>query len=518
MTLPRPLRLVRTIVNNKNEQSIIAFISTIIVGLINYSYFMTHHVKAPDAVAFGNYYISGKWELSLGRFGLRIVDKLRGGIVNENLLIISSIILIAISCGFLVSILDINDGLISILISILFITSPQLADTYMFIYCADSYSLSILLSILSVWFFKRRSCYGYVMSMFMIAAAASLYQAYIGIALALCLILVLEELILDIEFKQAFQTLIYAIATMLGGLIIYYGIEKIILALTNTALSSYKGASEVGIKSILSKMPLSIPQAYKDFIRYFFSNEILYNDYWKRIWFHIVLFLVMLLFAGILIIKMKDIWSKIFAVLLIVTLPVAINVIDLIAPTTTINLVTGTPLLCVYFLIFALYRYLRETSVIITVSKYIVVILNICLIHTFIYSDNVSFKCREDVYNHFYATHINIINRVEALPGYSTELKWCFNDIVRYHSSFTPMSNGFIANDNEVWNDYGGLNVTKAFYEQYYGKTITLCSKEEYDAIVSSSEFNDMEIFPNNGSVNIIDNIVVIKLSDFRFE
>ena len=104
------------------------------------------------------------------------------------------------------------------------------------------------------------------------------------------------------------------------------------------------------------------------------------------------------------------------------------------------------------------------------------------------------------------------------MPEYNTELKWCFNDIVRYQSPLTPMSNGFIAYDNEVWNAYGGLRVTQAFYEQYYGKTIQLCSWEEYNSIVEGNEFANMATFPNDGSIKIVDGIVVIKLNDFRFE
>ena len=155
--IQEPSKLSETIIKNINPQSKIAFISTIIVGIINYFYFMAHHVKAPDAVNIGHYHISNEWELSLGRFGLRFVDLLRGGIVNENLLIISSILLIAIATGFLVSILNIHDNFLVILISALFISAPQLADTYMFIYCADAYSLSILLSILSVWFLRKKT-------------------------------------------------------------------------------------------------------------------------------------------------------------------------------------------------------------------------------------------------------------------------------------------------------------------------------------------------------------------------
>lgn len=518
MIIQEPSSLCKAIYKKINLQSRMAFFSTIIIGLINYSYFITHHVKSPDAISIGHYHISGDWELSLGRFGLRIVDLLRGGIVNENLLIISSILIMAIAAGFLVSILDIQDNLMAVLLAAIFITSPQLADTYMFIYCADSYSLSILLAVLSVWFLKKKTYMGYMLAMLMLAISTSLYQAYIGIAFTLCLFLIIIDLLSKLKYKQAVQTLIQYMLVMLGGLLTYYGIERVILALTDTELSSYKGAADFGVGSLIGQLKNSIPQAYIDFYQYFMTDNILHNDYWKRKTIHILLLLTALLALGILINQMKEIWSKLFVVFLCIIFPLSINVMDLIAPSSTIYLMTGMPLVCMYFWGFVLYRFLKQSNCLNILLKYSIVFLNVWLIFTFINSDNASFKCREEVYNHFYATHTNIINRVEALPGYNTELKWCFNDIVRYSSDLIPMSNGFIAYDNEVWNVYGGLGVTATFYEQYYGKHISLCSKEEYDSITEGDEFANMAVFPNDGSIKIIDNIVVIKLNDFRFE
>ena len=73
MLIQEPSSLCETIFKKVNFQSKIAFFSTIIIGLINYSYFISHHVKSPDAVFIGHYHISGEWELSLGRFGIKMI-------------------------------------------------------------------------------------------------------------------------------------------------------------------------------------------------------------------------------------------------------------------------------------------------------------------------------------------------------------------------------------------------------------------------------------------------------------
>ena len=55
------------------------------------------------------------------------------------------------------------------------------------------------------------------------------------------------------------------------------------------------------------------------------------------------------------------------------------------------------------------------------------------------------------------------------------------------------------------------------FFDKYLGVKIKICSKDEYDSIVKSDEFKNMPIYPNNGSIKIINNIIVIKISDKVF-
>ena len=49
------------------------------------------------------------------------------------------------------------------------------------------------------------------------------------------------------------------------------------------------------------------------------------------------------------------------------------------------------------------------------------------------------------------------------------------------------------------------------------GIKIKICTRDEYNKIVNSEEFKNMPIYPNNGSIKIINNIIVIKISDKVF-
>lgn len=506
-----------------NAQSKVAALSAVIFGIINYSYLIMNHVKSPDAVAVGSQHISGNWELSLGRFGIQFIDKIRGGVVNETLIYIFSIFIIAITCGIIISIFDVRDNLVAFLMSAVLITSPQLADTFMFTYCADAYCVSVLFSAISVWFLKqwssseaRRKRY-ILFSATSIMIAASLYQAYIGLAAALCIILLIKELVLTDDLRKVlFECTVYALS-LLGGLLLYYGVNKAVLAANHLNQASYKGASNFGITYIIRHLSYSLLNVYKDFFGFLFREEILYNDFWKRNLINAFLMIVLICMLFSFLKRVTDYKAKVFLLFLLLAFPAAVCIMDIIVPDTKINLVTGLPLVSIYFLILVLYDSL-SINLMTVILKYTVVILNVSLIFGYINSDNVSFMCREDVFNHFYATHAEIIIRAESLSGYNSDMKWCFNDIVRYRSTLTDKSNGFIANDNEVWNNYDGIGRTAVFYKQYFGKDINICSRAEYDAIVNTREFESMSTFPDDSSIKIINDVVVVKINNFVHE
>ena len=52
---------------------------------------------------------------------------------------------------------------------------------------------------------------------------------------------------------------------------------------------------------------------------------------------------------------------------------------------------------------------------------------------------------------------------------------------------------------------------------EYYKTIDFLINIYEYDSMVKRDEFKKMPIYPNNGSIKIINNIIVIKISDKVF-
>lgn len=132
------------------------------------------------------------------------------------------------------------------------------------------------------------------------------------------------------------------------------------------------------------------------------------------------------------------------------------------------------------------------------------------LIFTLLLSDNAEFMARQDVHNNFYYNTSVALNKAVLLDDYDDNMKWMFNSIYSYRSSLNNMSLGFVSSQNESYDNFRGLDGIRIFYERYFGKKIVLVDYDEYMKILSTREYESMNV----GSVKIIDNVVVVKTSE----
>ena len=66
-----------------------------------------------------------------------------------------------------------------------------------------------------------------------------------------------------------------------------------------------------------------------------------------------------------------------------------------------------------------------------------------------------------------------------------------------------------------VWDDFlGTQECWKAYIKQYTGKQYKRCSEEDYEEIIKSEFFHNMNNYPDENSVSVYnDSVVVVRLS-----
>ena len=146
--------------------------------------------------------------------------------------------------------------------------------------------------------------------------------------------------------------------------------------------------------------------------------------------------------------------------------------------------------------------------------KKVMYLFTMVLCFTYLMSDNATYVSRNDVYRNYYSISNDILSIVHNLDGYERGMKWCFTDNIRYKSDFVKLSNGVIANDYETWDNIDGIWHSWNFYHRYLGIDLYLVDKDEYLSIIDNPEVIDMPLYPSNGSVKIVDNVVVIKIGN----
>ncbi|MBR3414990.1 glucosyltransferase domain-containing protein [Candidatus Saccharibacteria bacterium] len=496
-----------------NKNSTFVFCVAIGFGFLNYIYFCTHHVLSPDALHEGQVHIAGQWEASLGRWGLQFIDRLRGGLVSEWLIVTISILLLALVCVLVVKLFKIKKKVPAVLLSALIMLAPQFAESAMFIYCFDSYCLAMLLAVLAVYLVRDRSGrfikIRWGIAFLCIVALCSLYQAYLGVALGLVLAQFIFDLIKSekIQQKVVLKEFLLRVVLIIAAVITYYALTKVILKITGVQLASYKGANN-SIWTIVSSAGSSILTAYSDFIRTFFTSSRVVCNIMNYI------LMAMILLTAIITLKTREVSRLILIGIAILLMPLFVNVMDIIAPGTTINWITGAGMTVFYMLAMALCD-LVPNKLLYCAGSLAAVMLS----RAFLLGNLNSFYAREDVYNNFYTVSSDILTRAYSIKDYKKGMKFCYNDIIRYESQFTKSSNKFMARDNETWDNFDGMRDNTAnFYKRYLGVRVDFCTKDEYKRAVYSAVFKDMPSYPAEGSIKIIDGMVVVKFNDNVFK
>lgn len=492
------------------------FIVSFIAGLPTHFYFYTHECLSPDAVWAGDIHVSGLWEVTLGRWGIQIIDLLRGGLVSRFLITVFCIFALSITTMLIVKMLKIKKYIIIALTAVLMVVIPQVAETFMFIYCADSYCLAMLFSVLAVYFiYERKSIKHYIFSGLFVIISLSLYQSYIGVTVALCMILPIIKLLDREDKKEVLKDILKSIIIVAIVMLIYYGITRIILYILNASLASYGGANNIGISTIKYLIPETV-NAYKTFLKYFFGESFIYNNFWHRDIINLILFIFTATNIIYIIIKnkiYKDKLSLLLAFAILIMLPIGVNIINIIAPERENNLVIGMSYVISYVFILKIADNLKNNKIADILRRATITCIGILLV-TFVLSNNASYMARQKVYEHYYSTSMRILNKIENFEGYNKNTQVLIGGIIKYKPAIAKMGNGFISNDYETWKNYNGTRMINNFYKNYMGTTIRLCNYKDYLKIVESEEYKKMSLFPYDGSVKMIDGILVVKLEE----
>ncbi len=503
-----------------------SFLTTFAIGFTTHLFGFINVIHNFDDIAnlpagSGAGIISGRWFLT-------ILDTLFTKIgITYNLPYVNAILfilLLSVSVKYMIHILEIKNRASAILIGAVFVVFPSVTSTLFYRFTTVIYGIAILCAVMAVWCVKRFK-FGIILSIFLIACSLGIYQAYVTITISLMVIeLLRNNLTKNSEAKDMIKQGATYVGTLILGLVTYYILLKICLMAFHAQLSTYKGIDKMGVIEI-AQLPGLLKRTFYGFVSIVFDD---YKGVSQTSMIQLGILLLGCICVGLIILTLKAHKKKLDSVVLTFLLcaifPFAINFIVIMCPIGNIYTLMVYSFALIFIVPFVLLEIIEplqfSEKLFSNCKKYIkkaVLFVTLAIILNYAYLANLNYT------QLYYTTRktenymSSLVLQVRMTEGFNTSLKWAF--IGNY------FQDSLLHNNWEGVSLYGGNTSPlvlinsysrNSWISNYFGYNIPFAHESQLDELEKNTKVMDMPCFPDDGSIQIIDDVVVIKLENIE--
>lgn len=493
-----------------------AFTAAVLFGIMAHLYMFMNKLPNYDDMGlngFGATFRLGRWFLwVLGSIAYHLDFVYSLPWVNG----LCTLLFIALSAGFAADVLNVKSIVGNMLIGAAMVVYPSWTATFFFMFTAPYYAVSLFLAVLSIYLAVKGKRY-IIISALLTACSLGIYQAYFSFAAALYVIVII---LMVTERKNDCLTVIrssfYFLGQLVAGGALYFIITKISLAVTHQELADYKGVASIGSFSGFSFSGF-FGKIWNDFFGLCFNNnlELSYNYVTK------FMYAFLFVLSGVLVIMLmhrficeRQGWKAAQLAVLTVLFVIAVNSIYLVSSD-----------------VYSLMRYSYVTLLILPVclvdrckrggtgqhsfgkilrlewALAFVLTAGILSYCHFANAQYLSLHLGFEQASGFYGT---IITQIKELDGYEPQMKTAFvgYDAIEDKSLYRNQV-------MQVFEMSGRDNVmAQAYSIEYFLKYYCGFDTELVEPDYNNSEIKQMPVYPAEGSIKIVDNMVVVKFSD----
>lgn len=509
----------------KRELFVVAFWSFIV-----YLPFLCGQLNNADGFIFGVFLHNDfGHEDSEGRFFLRFFDFWRDGMVLPAMIIGLCLLLLWIAVAVFWYTMNIRGSLLRVLSGVLVVCTPSMADLFTYYYTADGYCLSLLLSVLAAGLLvkgeKKKSLLGAVL----IIGSLGIYQAYIGITVIICGFWLLRQLLGNemedgLLWKKTARILAGGAAGVVSYFLLYTLLDK-----TGYLTIDHERIAVRAVSNIFVNLLKGIKEIYQVFIEYYFKDTLVCNAWHGRRYVN-MLVLALILFMVTMAIWRNKIYKNtircILGILLTALIPVMLEIVILIAPDIPVHGETGILMLCgmnFLYLLPVLLLPLLKGGRKIYVGTGVAVRLSLLYMSVFMsIFIGVFERMVETEQTKFGTLAVRLESRIEEIEGYSSGMKVLV--VGRPQSGNYPfvddmyktITKGMISDYSLAFGRADQVSMSWIELFKYYcGVRYERVSEEQRLELMDSEEFAQMDNYPAETSVKKIDDVVVIKLSEY---
>lgn len=509
-----PERILEKLKKSINPQIKICFIFAFVIGIITHLYKITNWLPNWDSLVFR---YDGQNMIALGRWFLPVVCAPSSFYDLPLIAGLIAIIFHALGASCIVKMFGVKKNITAALIGSLVASFPAVTSVMMYNYVADGYAIAFFLSCLAAMLMTKDKP-SYIIPAILIALSSGIYQAYITVTITLLILYLIFEILNNkIKLKDTYiKTLKLALCGAMGmGL--YYFLFTIILKITKTEILAYQGfdnavsLSGIDIPGALYVIKHTLTDYFFDFSNGFNTFAII----------NILIFSATVILYVVNIIKNKfKVTGMLSLILYVILLPIGVCVLAFINSSIDYH-----NLMKMGFLVFYLFMILQYENVkfknmkFVSVKSWVILILMTALIFNHIIIANVSYHKLNMAYEKSYGTLIRLADRIEQTEGNencdSILIIGHFPDSEAYSVNLPPDMTG--ATDGSILradDEIVGQSVLCSALNDYCGKDYKFISGKEKEEIIKNNNLENLQNWPKGNSVSVIDNVIIIKLSD----
>lgn len=517
--------------NRSSAAERLSFISAFIIGFLSHLFVYTGRYYGRDDMGFifRSYPMVGT-----GRWFNDIINKLNLGYVIPLTSGIFVTLFLALSAYYVCKLFQIRKKSSAVLIAGLMTTFPSIANTNLFLYETPNYHFAVFLAVFAVYVTAKYK-FGFLVGGVCGMLTLAIYQSKFNIVLTLCLFYLIMQLLQDdVVVRNIFSKTIRFV--LMGGLSAASYLISLPLSLWyhNATLNNYRGFSGESMTNRLltiSGLRDALESTYRNYFAGFFGNIYLIVDTLKHV--QVVLAILGIVFVFMLLLhknKRMNVLRGAIIIVLLMLVPFASNFSNFFDTGDAYGLMIYAFVFTYVFLVCICERCTNLYPLI----KSIFFICIVFVIGNFIVGNNVYYLKAYYFNQRTFSLTTRVLSRIDPLIPLSNSKEVTF---------FGGLPNEYYPESRYVFREFGSIREGSALgYTSYINyampnsfslkqfvtnidnmhgvKLQSLDWGSRRDAIEKLMLDRNMPVWPSDGSVDLIDGVIVVNfgITDIVFE
>ena len=506
---------------SKKEKLI--FVISLISGTILHGAILFSNISYRDDVTYhynlGETFASMRW--SLGIFD-SIKEFLQVGTFSINAWNgIWSLVWISLSAVFVVRLFDITDKILSILVGVSMVTFPVVTSTFAYMFTAHYYFFALFLMTFSVYLIEKYRK-GWIAAIALISIGTGIYQAYFVYALAIMWAKSISDFWKSDDYKIK-KSLIKYVVTLIGALILYFILSKVFILYQNVELNDYQGLGQKINEFSIYTLGNNLFKTYKAFFRLARWDVCGLSNCTSIRAAYLFLYIILALLAILLGWKNRRNLKKVIVWIgMLLLFPFSVSAIWILEYMG--GAFVHTLMLYSYIIVIILpIALVGQMKAGIRITQFLCTILSITVIWITGYNgwlDNAAYEKAFHLQESANAYCIELISNIKFTDGYFDEIPILFV----YDEQ---------ASDNTIESFWQYNEITLQGYKIRGNQFDAFATLPEYMSLHCGFKFNEpddalelsdteevknMPVYPDKGSIRIVRNVLVVKLTGIKQE